>query len=111
MRTRVVTALGLIVCVAACAGVTPEQQHAMDQQTCASYGFKPDSDRFADCMMQSNQRREDKQTAKQQQREYFRSLSVRRNNDTKYPLCSAMSQDSSLDVSTGKWFGPDCREE
>ncbi len=39
-------------------GPTPAEQHALDQQKCAGFGFAPGSDAFAHCMMTVNQQRE-----------------------------------------------------
>jgi hypothetical protein len=38
--------------------VSPEEQRAADQQTCAGYGFTPGSDAFAHCMMTTAQQRD-----------------------------------------------------
>jgi hypothetical protein len=46
--------------VAGC--VSSEDQRAMDQEKCASFGFRPETNAFADCMMkQSTQRDDDNQ--------------------------------------------------
>jgi hypothetical protein len=50
-------AAGAVVLLAGC-GPSPEEQHAMDQQKCAGFGFAPGSDAFAHCMMTVNQQRE-----------------------------------------------------
>ncbi len=42
--------------------VSAEDQRAADQQQCSSYGFKPGSNAFANCMMQQDQRRADDQS-------------------------------------------------
>lgn len=95
----------------ACGAVTPQQQHASDESTCAGYGYQPGTDKFADCMMKTAQRREDSKAAQDSQREATRQRSIRRNGDARFPVCTASNMDASLDISTGKWFGPDCREE
>jgi hypothetical protein len=38
--------------------VSPEEQRAADQQTCAGYGFTPGTDAFAHCMMTTAQQRD-----------------------------------------------------
>jgi hypothetical protein len=39
-------------------GPSPAEQHALDQQKCAGFGFAPGSDAFAHCMMTVSQQRE-----------------------------------------------------
>lgn len=51
MRLATLIALVLPVFLSACQTVTPEQQRAMDNQQCASYGFKRGTTAFADCLM------------------------------------------------------------
>jgi hypothetical protein len=41
--------------------VSAEDQRAMDQDKCTSYGYRPGSNRFADCMMDQDQQRADDQ--------------------------------------------------
>lgn len=71
--------------VAGC--VSAEDQRAMDQQQCSSYGYRPGTNRFADCMMQqTSQRSEDEQRsldrmAAQEQRDKDRK-EARRKNDS-----------------------------
>ncbi len=43
--------------------VSPEEQRAMDQQTCMGYGFAPGTDSFANCMMATAQKRDEQQAA------------------------------------------------
>ena len=38
--------------LAGCTTLTPEQQRAEDQKTCTSYGFKPNSEAMANCLLQ-----------------------------------------------------------
>lgn len=45
--------------VAGC--VSAEDQRAMDEEKCTSYGYRPGTDRFADCMMSRDQQRADDQ--------------------------------------------------
>lgn len=46
--------LAIILSLSACQSLTPQQQREQDQQTCAGYGFKPQTDAFANCMLQLN---------------------------------------------------------
>lgn len=39
--------------------VSAEDQRAMDQDKCASYGYQQGTNRFADCMMERDQQRSD----------------------------------------------------
>jgi len=103
---------GLALALAGCAApMTPEQQTAADRQACASYGFTPGTDRYAECMMQTSQRREDSDERKKRQRESIRQLSIQRNGDPRFPVCGAAMPDASLDIANNKWFGADCREQ
>ena len=66
--------------------ISPEEQRAMDQDKCSSYGFRPGTDNFAKCMMsQDRQRAEDEQRSldrmrAQEQRDRERKA-ARRNSD------------------------------
>jgi hypothetical protein len=64
-----IVAFGAALLLAGC-GPTPEQQaaaaaqqRAQDQAQCAGYGFKPDTDAFAQCMMTIGTKREDQAAA------------------------------------------------
>ncbi len=62
--TRVRAGLLLAGCALALAGcVSPEEQRAMDRQTCLGYGFTPDTIPFANCMMSTTQQRDAQQAA------------------------------------------------
>ncbi len=57
MRIVDLAVLGAALCLmVGC--VSPEEQRAADQQTCAGYGFTPGSDGFAHCMMTTAQQRD-----------------------------------------------------
>ena len=57
MRVASLSILATVVgLLAGC--VSPEEQKAMDQQTCAGYGFTPGTDAFAHCMMTTAQQRD-----------------------------------------------------
>lgn len=118
MRVPFVSTLLLTCLLAGCAaGLTPEQRRAADQQTCAGYGFQPGSESFANCMMQTAQRRQDAaQRAQQAQRnqqmqsDYIRMMSIQRNGDKRFPVCNAATPGARLDVPNGAWYAPGCRE-
>ena len=58
-RARIwsLVAIGLTASMLCSCGPTPEEQRAMDQQSCAGFGFQPGTDAFANCMMQTSQQR------------------------------------------------------
>ncbi len=51
MNKKMLILLGLASLLAGCVTMTPEQRRAADEQTCRSYGFKPKTDAFANCLM------------------------------------------------------------
>lgn len=89
--------------------ISPEEQRAQDQQTCAGYGFTPGTDAFAHCMMHTADKRDAIALAKQQMQANYRQLSLQRSGDTRFPVCGAASPNTSLDVTTNTWYGSDCR--
>ncbi|SFU22285.1 hypothetical protein [Mesorhizobium sp. YR577] len=58
-KTRYLLIALVPLAVAGC--VSSEDQRAMDQDKCASYGYRPGTNRFADCMMDQDQQRADDQ--------------------------------------------------
>lgn len=96
---------------AGCETVSPEQQHAADQAKCAGYGYQPGTDQFANCMMKVDTRREDKAAAQAQSDADMKAQSIRRNGDTRFPVCSASNMDANLDTVNNAWYGPNCREK
>ncbi|MEQ1938997.1 hypothetical protein ABMA46_12140 [Mesorhizobium sp. CN5-321] len=56
-RMRYVLVALVPLAVAGC--VSSKEQRAMDRDTCSSYGYRPKTDAFADCMMEQNTRRAD----------------------------------------------------
>jgi hypothetical protein len=125
MRRRTpIVALGLfagLALLAAC-GPTPAEQRAMDQNSCAGYGFTPGTDAFANCMMttaqrraNAEQRRADQAAADRRQQAMIsanlQALSIARNGDKRYPVCNAASKGATLDVPNSAWYGVNCREK
>lgn len=51
MNKKVLILLGITGLLTGCVTMTPEQRRAADEQTCQSYGFKPRTDAFANCLM------------------------------------------------------------
>ncbi|MDI7861395.1 hypothetical protein MRS76_05460 [Rhizobiaceae bacterium n13] len=45
------TVLLLATALSACQTITPEQRRAADEAQCRSYGFKPRTEAFANCLM------------------------------------------------------------
>ena len=91
------------------AGPTPEQQREADRQRCTDYGFAPGTDRFAQCMMRTDERRQDSQSADQARREAIRQRSMQRSGDPRFPVCNAAMSDVELDTTQNAWYGPNCR--
>lgn len=111
MRTAIVLTAGLLA-LAGC--VSPEEQRAADQQTCAGYGFAPGTDAFAHCMMSTAQQRTAINAAAAQQQAMDasrRMLSIARNGQSQFPVCNAASPGAHIDVDNFAWFGDGCREK
>ena len=107
MKFQFLLPLVLVSALTGC--VSPEGQHALDQQTCAGYGFIPGTDAFAHCMMNTADKRDAIALAKQQQQANYRLPSLQRSGDTRFPVCSAASPNTNLDITTNTWYGSDCR--
>lgn len=50
-RLSLLLITGLAALLAGCQTLTPEEQRAADQRTCLGYGFKPNTDALARCML------------------------------------------------------------
>ncbi len=68
MRRLVVGGLGLLATLLA--GCNAEEQQKLDMQACTGYGFKPGTNEYATCMMQTAQNRAAQQAASQRQQSY-----------------------------------------
>ena len=110
MKPLVIT-LVLIGCTAGAVAAAPSKQQAKDFQQCSDYGFQPGTDAFAHCMMEADQRRDDKKEADKARDAEMRALSIRRNGDSRFPVCSAAMISASLDTYNNAWYGPNCREQ
>jgi len=99
-----------ISCTSSCATDSPHQ-HADDEAQCAGYGYQKDTDKFADCMMKLDSRRRDRADSQKQSDSDMRERSIRRNGDTRFPVCSASMMDANLDTTNNAWYGPNCREK
>lgn len=40
----------------------------------------------------------------------MKALSMERNGDTRFPICSAGDMDNNLDTTHNAWYGPNCRQ-
>lgn len=48
---KIIVIAALTVSIAACSTTTPAERRALNQNTCAGYGFKAGTDAYATCMM------------------------------------------------------------
>jgi hypothetical protein len=104
----------VLFCIAGMASgqtLSPQEQHAADQDKCAGYGFRPGSDEFAHCMMKLDDKREHHAANAKDDDAAMKARSIRRNGDTRYPVCSAAMLDANLDTYNNAWYGPNCREK
>ncbi len=79
------------------------------QAKCAGYGFTQGTDGFANCVMQLSLRDEKAQPDRETLIRQYRDRSMACRGDDRYPVCSASMMDNELDISTGKWVGPNCQ--
>lgn len=49
---RIIAVLAVAALLAGCSTTTPAEKLALNQSTCASYGFKANTDAYSTCMMQ-----------------------------------------------------------
>lgn len=106
--------LSLLLCLTSltsCQNISPQEQHAADKATCSEYGYKPDSRAFADCMMSVDVRRKNEASVQHDNDAIMKVLSIRRNGNERYPICSASMMDANLDTDNNAWYGPSCREK
>lgn len=111
MSRHVLALIILMLFSAACCAADNSKQHASDQAKCAGYGYQQGTDQFADCMMKLDTRRQDQADSKKKNDGDMKALSIRRNGDTRFPVCSAAMMDANLDTMNNAWYGPDCREK
>ncbi|MET3582248.1 hypothetical protein ABID19_005307 [Mesorhizobium robiniae] len=91
-------------------GNAGQTQTAANKAQCAGFGFEEGTDAFANCMMklslqQQGQQPPDHDTLVRR----YKSLSMTRRGDDRYPVCSASDMDNELDTSANKWVGPNCQ--
>ncbi|KAB2656953.1 hypothetical protein F9K94_11195 [Brucella tritici] len=71
MNKNVLILLGVTGLLAGCVTMTPEQRRAADVQTCRSYGFKANTDAFANCLMRLDLDRRADRRAWQNQVDFY----------------------------------------
>lgn len=103
-----------LVFVALLVGCTTGQgnagQAANNRAQCAGFGFKEGTDGFANCMMKLSSRQQDQEPPDHDTLvSRYKSLSMARRGDDRYPVCSASDMDNELDTSANKWVGPNCQ--
>jgi hypothetical protein len=49
--SRILLSSVLLALLASCQTMTPEERRAVDEKTCASYGFRPNTDAMARCLL------------------------------------------------------------
>lgn len=50
MRLWICAGLAASLALAGCTTLTPEERRALDEEQCRSYGFRPNTDAFAECL-------------------------------------------------------------
>ncbi|UIJ44177.1 hypothetical protein LZK98_13970 [Sphingomonas cannabina] len=106
----IVGSFGWIPSEARAAQDNTEKMDAKNKERCANFGFREGTDAFANCVMQfslSQERRQppDHETLVRR----YRDRSMARRGDDRYPVCTAGMMENELDISTGKWVGPNCQ--
>jgi len=92
-------------------GSAPSQSRAeVDQGRCAGYGYQPGTDAFAKCLMTIDVAREKRDAQDHPSDARMKALSIERNGDTRFPICSAAGMDNNLDTFNNAWYGPNCRQ-
>lgn len=85
-------------------------QTAANKSQCAGFGFKEGTDAFATCAMRLSMQQQDQQPPDHDTLvRRYRTLSMARRGDDRYPVCSASDMDNELDTSANKWVGPNCQ--
>ena len=79
MRRLAIGGLGLLAVLLA--GCNSEEQKKIDMQACSGYGFKPGTNEYAACMMQTAQNRAAQQAASQRQQSYNDTIAQQAQKD------------------------------
>lgn len=62
-------------------------------------------------MMKLDTRRQDQADSQKLSDSDMKARSIRRNGDTRFPVCSAGMMGANLDTANNAWYGPNCREK
>lgn len=111
---RAVAVVPFLAVVTSLVGCTTDQgnagQQSENKRQCAGFGFQEGTDAFANCMMQLSLKQKDQQPPDHDALlGQYKSLSMRRQGDDRYPVCSAADMGNELDTSMNKWVGPNCQ--
>ncbi|GGA84384.1 hypothetical protein GCM10011491_09850 [Brucella endophytica] len=92
---------------------------ARDRDRCAEYGYAWNSPSFANCMMNLDNQRQWRKTARDiadaaaygggPSQDRVHDLAIQRSGDERYPICNAASEGAGLDIVAGGWYGKNCR--
>ena len=80
MRLAVLAMACATAALSAC-GPSPAEQAVMDQQRCAGFGFQPNTDAFAHCMMQISTQRDAQAAANQRQQDAIQAAKDQADKD------------------------------
>jgi hypothetical protein len=111
MRSYVLWLIILAFASTASCATDSSQNHADDLAKCTGYGYQQGTDQFANCMMKLDSRRQHQADSQKQNDSDMKALSIRRNGDERFPVCSAGMMDANLDTTNNAWYGPNCREK
>lgn len=79
------------------------------KRQCFAFGFQPGTDGFANCLLQMTLKHGTTEPPDHSSLvEKYRDQSIRNRGDDRYPVCSASMMENELDITTGKWVGPQC---
>ncbi|WP_157216412.1 hypothetical protein [Flavisphingomonas formosensis] len=102
-----VLAVSLMACGASEGNASKRDEK--NKERCANFGFKEGTDAFANCVMRLSLKQDRDQPDHDTLVRRYRDRSMARRGDDRYPVCTAAMMDNELDISTGKWVGPNCQ--
>lgn len=102
--------MAAVAALVGCGSAPSQSRTEMDQGRCAGYGYQPGTDAFAKCMMTIDVAREKRDARDHPSDARMKALSIERNGDTRFPICSAADMDNNLDTVNNAWYGPNCRQ-
>ncbi len=92
-----------------CGEAHADKKTAKNNARCASFGFQEGTDAFAKCVMDLSLKQDRKQPDHETLVRRYRDRSMARRGDDRYPVCTAGMMENELDITTGKWVGPNCQ--